>query len=91
MSMREIYFYVSTAVFMVGFILLIILRVLFEEFTTVMYIVPIYLMVSGAAMAALVSCFEPRRDFVNPETLQLTSHENGERDAISERSSSPTV
>lgn len=87
--MREIFFYISTAVFMFGFMLLLVFKVVFTELSVLMYIVPIYLMVSGAAMAALVSCFEPRRDSANHETRQLMFRGSEQLDATSERSSSP--
>lgn len=87
--MREILFYISTAVFMIGFMLLLVFKVVYGDLRALMYIVPIYLMVSGAAIAALVSCFEPRRDSENHETQQLVSRESEQHDAISVRSSSP--
>jgi len=74
---------------MAGLVLLVALHIAFNTFTVVMYIVPIYLMVSGAAMAALVSCFAPIPDSEHHETRQLMSLETGSCAGSSSRSSSP--
>jgi len=88
--MRDIFFYISTAVFMTGFVLLVVFRLVFDSLTAFMYIVPVYLMFSGAATAALVSCFEPRRELQSHETQQLVRHETEEHDDFSDDSSFPT-
>ena len=88
--MREIYCYASATVFMCGFVLLVVLHAALGPSQTIAFVFAIYLMTSGALMAALVSCLEPVPKPANHETRQLMSHETEELDEICSRSSTPT-